>query len=80
MNIVVNHSGWNSTYKSLIPESIGNFAFNLGGILELPIDRTSDLKAKAIEIAVQDGFMLIYGTLMVVAGGIYEGVSGQTHD
>lgn len=79
MNIVDNHSRWNTNYKSLIPESIGNFAFNFGGILEFPIIVTEDLKIKLIEIAVQDGLMLIYGLCMPIAGGIYEFAPGQNH-
>lgn len=71
-NIVVNASAFDTTYKSLIPESIGNFAFNLGGIMELPIALIKDLKIKLVATAVQDGLMLTYGVLMVVAGGIYE--------
>jgi hypothetical protein len=78
-NIIVNKDVWNTTYTSLIPESIGNFAFNFGGIMELPITLVSDLKAKAIMAAVQAGLMLGYGVFMVIAGGIYEWVPGQQH-
>ena len=42
-NIVVNKDVWNTTYKSLIPESIGNFSFHLGGILEFPIALAPEL-------------------------------------
>ena len=78
-NIIVNKDVWNTTYTSLIPESIGNFAFNFGGIMELPITLVSDLKAKAIMAAVQAGLMLGYGVFMVIAGGIYEWAPGQQH-
>lgn len=79
MNIVDNYSYWNSTYKSLIPESIGNFCFNFGGIMEFPIALTKDVKAKAIESAVQFGLMLLYGIFMPIAGGIYSFVEQQDH-
>lgn len=79
MNIVDNHSRWNTDYKSLIPESIGNFAFNLGGMGEFIIEITPDIKAKAIESLIQYGLMLVYGICMPIAGGIYEFVPGQKH-
>ena len=63
-NIVVNKDVWNTTYKSLIPESIGNFAFNLGGMLEFPIALVQDLKAKGILALVQAGLMVGYGVFM----------------
>ncbi|MBJ3816009.1 hypothetical protein F9C28_13975 [Shimwellia pseudoproteus] len=72
LNIINNKSKWNTTYKSLIPESIANFSFNLGGTLEFPIAMTQDIKVKAIECAVQYAFMLTYGGLIVVAGSINE--------
>lgn len=78
-NIVVNQDTWNTTYKSLIPESIGNFAFNIGGILEFPIALTQDLRAKLILIGVQAVLMVAYGALMIVAGSIYEAASNQEH-
>jgi hypothetical protein len=78
-NIVVNHANFDTTYKSLIPESIGNFAFNFGGILELPIALINTPVAKITMILVQDGLMMTYGVLMVVAGGIYEWAPGQSH-
>lgn len=79
MNIVENYQYWNSTYKSLIPESIGNFCFNFGGIMEFPIALTTDLKAKAIESAIQFGLMLLYGVFMPIAGGIYSFAENQDH-
>ncbi len=72
MNIVENKDNWDTTYKSLIPESIGNFAFNIGGVLDLPITLTEPSPAKVIECGVQYGLMLGYGILMPVAGGINE--------
>ena len=80
MNIIDNKDRWNTDYKSLIPESIGNFAFNLGGILELPITLIKDPKAKIITVLVQDAFMLTYGLCMPIAGGIYQWAPGQNHD
>ncbi|MEA2203076.1 MAG: hypothetical protein QOI89_3816, partial [Solirubrobacteraceae bacterium] len=68
----------NTTYKSLIPESIGNFAFNLGGILEAPItillpNPDPDEKiALAVLIVGQGVLMVTYGVCMVVAGDIYD--------
>jgi hypothetical protein len=79
MNIIANKDRWNTDYKSLIPESIGNFAFNVGGMMELPIALTEDLEAKAIESLVQFGFMGVYGICMPIAGGIYEWAPGQNH-
>jgi hypothetical protein len=70
MNIVDNKDEWDTTYKSLIPESIGNFAFNIGGMMELPIALVKDIKAKAIMVLAQDLLMVSYGGLMIVAGGI----------
>ncbi len=78
-NIVVNKDVWNSTYKSLIPELIGNFAFNLGGMLEFPIVLIQDLKAKAIVALVQAGLMIGYGVFMIIAGGIYQFAPDQQH-
>jgi hypothetical protein len=77
-NIVVNHADFDTTYKSLIPESIGNFAFNFGGILELPIAQAS-ATPKLVMILAQAGLMTTYGYLMVVAGGIYQWAPGQSH-
>lgn len=78
-NIIVNKDVWNTTYKSLIPESIGNFAFNVGGILEFPIALVKDPKAKAILIVVQAALMVAYGRCMIIAGGIYEFGKDQQH-
>jgi hypothetical protein len=72
MNIVDNHAAATTTYKSLIPESIGNFAFNIGGMMEFPIALINDPKAKAITSLVQFALMLVYGLCMPIAGGIYE--------
>jgi hypothetical protein len=70
MNIKANKDRWNTDYKSLIPESIGNFAFNVGGMMELLIAKTEDLETKAIESSVQFGLMGVYGICMPIAGGI----------
>lgn len=73
-NIVVNKGNVNTTYKSLIPESIGHFAFNLGGMLEGPIYIAEPSLSFKLA-AGQDVLLLLYGVMMVVAGGIYEGAS-----
>ncbi len=78
-NIVVNKDVWNTTYKSLIPESIGNFAFNIGGILEFLIALVEDIKAKLVLIAVQAGLMVTYGLCSIIAGGIYQFAPDQRH-
>jgi hypothetical protein len=78
-NIIVNEDVATTTYKSLIPESIGDFTFNIGGMMEWPIYMTKDPKIQLGEIAVQGGMMLTYGVMMVVAGSIYEWASGQEH-
>lgn len=78
-NIAVNKDVWDSTYKSLIPESIGNFGFNLGGMLELPITLSKDPDTKLALIAGQAVLMLVYGVFMVIAGGIYEWAPDQHH-
>jgi hypothetical protein len=79
MNVKDNHSRWRTDYKSLIPETVGNFAFNLGGMLELPIALTQNPETKADESALQYGLMLTYGVCMPIAGGIYEWAPGQNH-
>ncbi|WP_345256203.1 hypothetical protein [Flaviaesturariibacter amylovorans] len=79
MNIVDNHSKWNTKYKSLIPESIGNFAFNIGGILEFPIMVDEEPESKVIMMLVQDGLMATYGICMPIAGSIYQWEQGQDH-
>lgn len=80
MNISDHKDQWNTTYKSLIPESVGNFSFCLGGIMEFPIEMTKDIKAKAIESAIQYTFMAIYGICMPIAGGIYAFAPNQNHN
>ena len=77
-NIMVNHKFSNTSYKSLVPESIGNFAFNLGGTLEAPIaillpnPEPVEKIALAILIAGQGVLMVTYGACMVAAGDIYD--------
>jgi hypothetical protein len=78
-NVVVNHAAWDTTYKSLIPETIGNLAFNSGGILDAVIAFDTDINSKVILAGVQGNLMLDYGLCMIVAGGIYEFASGQEH-
>lgn len=70
-NVVVNKGNIDTTYKSLIPETIGNFAFNFGGMLEGPIYIAKP--PLSIELAAGQGvLMLLYGVMMVVTGSIYE--------
>ena len=81
-NCIAHKDDWNSTYKSLIPESIGNFAFNLGGILEFPIVlaiATEQDEALIVLVPLQAEYMAGYGVFMIVAGSIYTFAPGQTH-
>jgi hypothetical protein len=78
-NIVINAKAVTSTYKSLVPESIGNFAFNFGGIAEFPIALATDLKLKAILAGVQAILMIGYGGFMIIAGSIYRFAPDQEH-
>lgn len=78
-NVVVNKDVWNTTYKSLIPETIGNFAFNIGGMMELPIALDEDPVSQEGLAVVQSGLMLSYGVCMVTAGGIYAWDAEQDH-
>jgi hypothetical protein len=72
-NIVDNAHRYNNNYKALIPESIGNFCFNLGGIMEFPITLDPDKESKGIASIVQFAFMGLYGIFMPIAAGIYMG-------
>lgn len=81
-NCIAHKDNWNSTYKSLIPESSGNFSFNLGGILEFPIVLAlafKQVEALAVLVIIQAAFMAGYGVFMVIAQGIYAFAPGQTH-
>lgn len=79
-NIVDHADVFDTSYKSLIPGSIGNFAFNVGGILEFPIAiLDEDLRAKAALALVQAGLMAACGIFMIVAGSIYRFADGQEH-
>lgn len=79
-NIAMNCEDAGSTYQSLIPESIGNFAFNVGGILELPINITpAESPAQAGLIVAQAGLMMTYALCTIAAGSIYEFTDGQSH-
>jgi hypothetical protein len=77
-NIRVNQNAVTSTYESLIPESIGNFAFNVGGTLEFPIAMTNG-QVKVIMALVQGGLMIGYGAFMIIAGSIYRFAPNQQH-
>jgi hypothetical protein len=72
-NIIDNKNLWNANYKALIPESIGNFCFNIGGMMEFPITIDPDVTSKALSSLAQFGFMALYGVFMPIAGGIYMG-------
>ncbi|TCD28584.1 hypothetical protein EZ456_04120 [Pedobacter psychrodurus] len=77
--IIENADNVDTTYKSLIPASMGNFAFNFGGMLELPIAfAESKPIAWGVLVTAQDGLMLTYGLCMPIAGGIYAFKPGQT--
>ena len=78
-NIIADKDAFNTTYKSLIPESIGNFAFNVGGMLEFPFAMSEDIETKLALDGVQTVMMLLYGAMMVVAGSIYEFAPDQHH-
>jgi hypothetical protein len=78
-NIIENKDDYDTTYKSLIPESIGNFAFNLGGMLEWPIAVAKDPDTKAVEIVSQAALMIAYGAASTIAGGIYAWAADQHH-
>ncbi|MGI5320872.1 hypothetical protein [Actinomadura nitritigenes] len=74
-NIIANKNAWNTTDKPLVPASIGNFAFNLGGIMELPIVVTVNAGQEEATIAlavVQGVLMTSYGICMIVAGALAE--------
>ncbi len=79
-NIYYNKNDVTTTYKSLVPESIGNFAFNGGGILAFPIAMANNNKElQAVLMGTQYVLMASYGVCIVIAGGIYEWVPGQDH-
>jgi hypothetical protein len=75
-----NFNAIDSTYKSLIPDTIGNFAFNLGGILEVLIagSEKDNPELWGILLIAQDGLMATYGLCMPIAGGIYAFAPNQT--
>lgn len=81
-NIVYHKDAWDTTYKSLIPEAIGNFAFDFAGMLEFPIVLSivkKEVKVTLVLAAIQLGLMATYSLCMTIAGGIYLFVPGQTH-
>lgn len=83
MNVKDNKDRWNTDYKSLIPETIGNFAFNIGGMMEFPISFAiyKNANPQGILYASIGQFILmgVYGLCMPIAGGIYEWAPGQNH-
>jgi|GEM_PF-634711 len=81
-NCIAHKDDWTSTYKSLIPESVGNFCFNLGGTLEFFIVLAIAAKEPDVLaglVLVQAGLMTSYGVCMIVAGGIYAFAPDQRH-
>jgi hypothetical protein len=81
-NIVYHKDAWDTTYKSLIPEAIGNFAFDFGGMLEIPIVvsvTTENPDVTVVLAAIQLTLMATFSVCMTIAGGIYLFVPGQTH-
>ncbi|ABE62005.1 hypothetical protein Nham_1161 [Nitrobacter hamburgensis X14] len=81
-NLVYNASDATTSYKALIPDSIGNFAFNLGGMLEpyieiMPMDDPKTALIKAAEVRTQQVLMGTYGAMTIVAAGIFEWAPGQ---
>lgn len=76
-NIIKYHDQAYTDYQALIPESIGNFCFNLGGMMELPIALSKDPVTKGVASLVQFGLMLLYGVCMPIAGGIFAFESSQ---
>jgi hypothetical protein len=71
-NVIANKDAWDTTYKSLVPETVGNFAFNFGGIMELPIANDKEPVSQEGLASVQAGLMIAYGVCMVTAGAISE--------
>ncbi|HMC99789.1 MAG TPA: hypothetical protein VKH37_06545, partial [Ferruginibacter sp.] len=74
-NAISNQDTWNTTYASLINESMANFSFNIGGMLSLPVyvavqasnnsgQEAAQLTADAL-FASQLAAQLFYGANMV---------------
>lgn len=78
-NIVDNYDIYKTSYKSLPEESIGNFAFNMGGILEYKISTAMMPEDRWALMYLQAALMVSYGAMMVTAGGIYEFAADQHH-
>jgi hypothetical protein len=78
-NLFVNADAGDTTYKSLLPETVGNLAFNFGGMQEFVIATDEDPETKAIAAAEQAILMVSYGVAMVIAGSIYQFTSNQEH-
>lgn len=77
-NLIVNRDVAHTTYKSLIPESIGNFAFNYGGMLEFGIAMSPTRPAQLVLSAAQAALMLGYGICMIIAGAINQSGADQS--
>lgn len=79
-NLAENINTIDSTDKPLIPATIGNFAFNFGGILELLIagSEKDDPELWRVLVIAQDVLMGTYGLCMPIAGGIYAFAPNQT--
>jgi hypothetical protein len=71
-NIITNKDACKTTYKSLGSESAGNFAFNVGGMLELPIFFSrNEKRIQAVLCSAQYLLMVTYGILMPISNFIY---------
>jgi hypothetical protein len=80
-NIIVNQAYFLTSYKSLIVESIANFSFNLGGMLEIFVALNSENPDALTALsAVQFVCMGVYGVGIAIAGGIYKFMPYQSHD
>ena len=80
---VIDHKGvWEPPTSRWSPEPIGNFSFNLGGILEFPIAlliAAENVEALAVVVPVQYVLMARYGVCMIIAGSIYRFAPNQSH-
>jgi hypothetical protein len=91
-NLAYNADAYDTTYKSLIPEFLGNLFFDFGGILEFPITSLYQAASAAEPVegeilrgtanalsGIQAGLMVSCGALMLGSGATYKFQPGQTH-
>ncbi|AQH05586.1 hypothetical protein A9R05_41935 (plasmid) [Burkholderia sp. KK1] len=71
-NIVENHDRYDTDYKSLVVESVGNFAANIAGVLALLIEIDKDAESKVALITAQGILTSVSGVFMLLAGSIEE--------